>query len=340
MAGSFKDYFDKVGLNVDVDDLASAENETHAASNKAKITEKLRENVIGYDKVTGAPTYLDEHASRGIYNDIIGKDGNARWDSGNIEDARAREANAIRTKTMVDNDFKRSQGMSAGPGLQSGYTMGFGGYKRAGRGELLKSAAPDTARAIGENFKNSLGMATAQQKAQFKNSGVLGKGMALMGPVLGAATIFSTLANGDDLYDTMTFNLAAGAGMAGFTAGSRLAGSMVKGSSVVKGVSGNSMLQGGKMRLAVGAIGGAVGGVVGAGLVGGSMWAVSDLTSNKSALADMARGYSKLSSRANIEQNNRTLTMRQQALQQLSQSAMNDRASLLGNEAAVLRGVL
>ena len=54
----------------------------------------------------------------------------------------------------------------------------------------------------------------------------------------------------------------------------------------------------------------------------------------------MAKGYSRLASNAGIEQNNRTLTMRQQALQQLSQSAINDRASLLGNEAAVLRGVL
>lgn len=70
------------------------------------------------------------------------------------------------------------------------------------------------------------------------------------------------------------------------------------------------------------------------------MWAASDLTSNDSVLAKMAKGYSKLASNAGIEQNNRTLTMRQQALQQLSQSAINDRASLLGNEAAVLRGVL
>ena len=352
MAGSFKDYFQNIGFNVDIDDPASAVDNTHAAANKAKVTEKLREHVVGYDKITGAPTYLDEHAANSIYKDIINKEGTARWDTNKVGDASAREARAIRTKTMVDNDFKRSQGMSAGPGLQSGYTMGIGGYKRASRTELLKSAIPDTGRAIGENFKNSLGIATAQQKEQFRSSGMLGKGMSMIGPVLGAATIFSTLANGGDIYDTMTFNLAAGAGMAGFTAGSRSFGALVKGASkaentpgdLLKGITrvapGTNVLQGGKMRLAAGAVGGALGGVVGAGLVGGSMWAVSDLTSNKSILTDMARGYSKLSSRANIEQNNRTLTMRQQALQQLSQSAMNDRASLLGNEAAVLRGVL
>jgi hypothetical protein len=84
---------------------------------------------------------------------------------------------------------------------------------------------------------------------------------------------------------------------------------------------GLNQLKGGKMRFAGGAVGGAIGFAAGAALVGGGMWAASDLTSNDSVLAKMARGYSKLASNAGTEQNNRTLTMRQQALQQLSQSA-------------------
>ena len=170
---------------------------------------------------------------------------------------------------------------------------------------------------------------------------MLGKAGALVGPGLGAATIFSTIADGGDMYETMTFNLAAASGMAGFTAGNRLGGSFFKGAQTVKNeYTGLNQLKGGKMRFAGGAVGGAIGFAAGAALVGGGMWAASDLTSNDSVLAKMARGYSKLASNAGTEQNNRTLTMRQQALQQLSQSAINDRASLLGNEAAVLRGVL
>ena len=143
------------------------------------------------------------------------------------------------------------------------------------------------------------------------------------------------------MYETMTFNLAAASGMAGFTAGSRLGGSLFQGAQMVKNEhTGLNQLKGGKMRFAGGAVGGAIGFAAGAALVGGGMWAASDLTSNNSVLAKMAKGYSRLASNAGTEQNNRTLTMRQQALQQLSQSAINDRASLLGNEAAVLRGVL
>lgn len=330
MAQSIKDYFNSLGVYIDVDESKFPD----PASKRAVTLEALRNKKIGTDAITGADTFISEEQAKYLYGRYEAKQKSGKF-GGLINDIRTE-----RDFRRIENDFARSQGKAAGAGATSGYSMGFGGYRRADRGELLKSAIPDTARAVGENFLNSLGIATSQQRQQYKSSRMLGKAGAMLGPGLGAATLFSTIVNGDDMYETMTFNLAAGAGMAGFTAGSRLAGSMVKGSSVVKGVSGNSMLQGGKMRIAAGAVGGALGFATGAALVGGSMWAVSDLTSNNSVLASVARGYAKLPSNAGIEQNNRTLTMRQQALQQLSQSAMNDRASLLGNEAAVLRGVL
>ena len=330
MAQSIKDYFNSLGVYIDVDESKFPD----PAAKRAVTLEALRNKKIGTDAITGADTFINEEQAKFLYGRYESKQKSGKI-GGLINDIRTE-----RDFRRIENDFARSQGMAAGAGATSGYSMGFGGYRRAGRGQLLKSAIPDTARAVGENFLNSLGVATSQQRMQYKSSGAIGKAGALLGPGLGAATIFSTIVNGDDMYETMTFNLAAGAGMAGFTAGSRLAGSMVKGSSVVKVVSGNSMLQGGKMRIAAGAVGGALGFATGAALVGGTMWAASDLTSNNSVLANIARGYARLPSNAGTEQNNRTLTMRQQALQQLSQSAMNDRASLLGNEAAVLRGVL
>ena len=256
-----------------------------------------------------------------------------------------REESAIKDVTRIRSDFHRTQGnvgaSSMVGGASLGYSIGFSGHRRASQSALAGSAMFDTARALSENSLNSLGIVTNQQRMQFKSSGMLGKAGALLGPGLGAATIFSTIADGGDMYETMTFNLAAAGGMAGFTAGNRLGGSFFKGAQTVKNeYTGLNQLKGGKMRFAGGAVGGAIGFAAGAALVGGGMWAASDLTSNDSVLAKMAKGYSKLASNAGIEQNNRTLTMRQQALQQLSQSAINDRASLLGNEAAVLRGVL
>ena len=331
MAQSIKDYFNSLGVYIDVDESKF----TDPAAKRAVTLEALRNKKIGTDAVTGADTFINEDQAKFLYGRYEDKQKSGKF-GGLINDIRTE-----RDFRRIENDFARSQGKAAGPGATSGYSMGFGGYRRADRGELLKSAIPDTARAVGENFLNSLGVTTSQQRMQYKSSGVLGKAGALLGPGLGAATIFSTIADGGDMYETMTFNLAAAGGMAGFTAGNRLGGSFFKGAQTVKNeYTGLNQLKGGKMRFAGGAVGGAIGFAAGAALVGGGMWAASDLTSNDSVLAKMAKGYSKLASNAGIEQNNRTLTMRQQALQQLSQSAINDRASLLGNEAAVLRGVL
>ena len=331
MAQSIKDYFNSLGVYIDVDESKFPD----PAAKRAVTLEALRNKKIGTDAVTGADTFINEDQAKFLYGRYEDKQKSGKF-GGLINDIRTE-----RDFRRIENDFARSQGKAAGAGATSGYSMGFGGYRRADRGELLKSAIPDTARAVGENFLNSLGVTTSQQRMQYKSSGVLGKAGALLGPGLGAATIFSTIADGGDMYETMTFNLAAAGGMAGFTAGNRLGGSFFKGAQTVKNeYTGLNQLKGGKMRFAGGAVGGAIGFAAGAALVGGGMWAASDLTSNDSVLAKMAKGYSKLASNAGTEQNNRTLTMRQQALQQLSQSAINDRASLLGNEAAVLRGVL
>ena len=331
MAQSIKDYFNSLGVYIDVDESKFPD----PAAKRAVTLEALRNKKIGTDAVTGADTFINEDQAKFLYGRYEDKQKSGKF-GGLINDIRTE-----RDFRRIENDFARSQGKAAGAGATSGYSMGFGGYRRADRGELLKSAVPDTARAVGENFLNSLGVTTSQQRMQYKSSGVLGKAGALLGPGLGAATIFSTIADGGDMYETMTFNLAAAGGMAGFTAGNRLGGSFFKGAQTVKNeYTGLNQLKGGKMRFAGGAVGGAIGFAAGAALVGGGMWAASDLTSNDSVLAKMAKGYSRLASNAGTEQNNRTLTMRQQALQQLSQSAINDRASLLGNEAAVLRGVL
>ena len=335
MAENINNYFSRIGLSVNIDDT-----QTDPAARRALALEELKKNVIGTDSVTGEKTFITESQAKYLYDNHYNQ---KRSTSSTVN--KMREESAVKDVTRIRSDFHRSQGnVGAGSmvgGASMGYSIGLSGHRRASQSALAGSAVFDGARAFSENSLNSLGIVTNQQRMQFKSSGMLGKAGALVGPGLGGAMIFSTIADGGDMYETMTFNLAAAGGMAGFTVGNRLGGSFFKGAQIVKNEhTGLNQLKGGKMRFAGGAIGGAVGFAAGAALVGGSMWAASDLTSNDSVLAKMARGYSKLASNAGIEQNNRTLTMRQQALQQLSQSAINDRASLLGNEAAVLRGVL
>ena len=335
MAENINNYFSRIGLSVNIDDT-----QTDPAARRALALEELKKNVIGTDSVSGNKTFVTESQAKHLYDNHYNQ---KRSTSSTVN--KMREESAIKDVTRIRSDFHRTQGnvgaSSMVGGASMGYSIGFSGHRRASQSALAGSAMFDTARAFSENSLNSLGIVTNQQRMQFKSSGMLGKAGALLGPGLGAATIFSTIADGGDMYETMTFNLAAASGMAGFTAGSRLGGSLFQGAQMVKNEhTGLNQLKGGKMRFAGGAVGGAIGFAAGAALVGGGMWAASDLTSNNSVLAKMAKGYSKLASNAGIEQNNRTLTMRQQALQQLSQSAINDRASLLGNEAAVLRGVL
>ena len=335
MAENINNYFSRIGLSVNIDDT-----QTDPAARRALALEELKKNVIGTDSVSGNKTFVTESQAKYLYDNHYNQ---KRSTSSTVN--KMREESAIKDVTRIRSDFHRTQGnvgaSSMVGGASLGYSIGFSGHRRASQSALAGSAMFDTARAFSENSLNSLGIVTNQQRMQFKSSGMLGKAGALLGPGLGAATIFSTIADGGDMYETMTFNLAAASGMAGFTAGSRLGGSLFQGAQMVKNEhTGLNQLKGGKMRFAGGAVGGAIGFAAGAALVGGGMWAASDLTSNDSVLAKMAKGYSKLASNAGIEQNNRTLTMRQQALQQLSQSAINDRASLLGNEAAVLRGVL
>ena len=335
MAENINNYFSRIGLSVNIDDT-----QTDPAARRALALEELKKNVIGTDSVTGEKTFITESQAKHLYDNHYNQ---KRSTSSTVN--KMREESAMKDVTRIRSDFHRSQGnVGAGSmvgGASMGYSIGLSGHRRASQSALAGSAIFDSARAFSENSLNSLGIVTNQQRMQFKSSGMLGKAGALVGPGLGGAMIFSTIADGGDMYETMTFNLAAASGMAGFTAGSRLGGSLFQGAQIVKNEhTGLNQLKGGKMRFAGGAIGGAVGFAAGAALVGGGMWAASDLISNDSVLAKMARGYSKLASNAGIEQNNRTLTMRQQALQQLSQSAINDRASLLGNEAAVLRGVL
>ena len=335
MAENINNYFSRIGLSVNIDDT-----QTDPAARRALALEELKKNVIGTDSVSGNKTFVTESQAKYLYDNHYNQ---KRSTSSTVN--KMREESAIKDVTRIRSDFHRTQGnvgaSSMVGGASLGYSIGFSGHRRASQSALAGSAMFDTARALSENSLNSLGIVTNQQRMQFKSSGMLGKAGALLGPGLGAATIFSTIADGGDMYETMTFNLAAASGMAGFTAGSRLGGSLFQGAQMVKNEhTGLNQLKGGKMRFAGGAVGGAIGFAAGAALVGGGMWAASDLTSNNSVLAKMAKGYSRLASNAGTEQNNRTLTMRQQALQQLSQSAINDRASLLGNEAAVLRGVL
>lgn len=85
------------------------------------------------------------------------------------------------------------------------------------------------------------------------------------------------------------------------------------------------------------AVGGLAAGALGA--IGyGGFKLQTDLTKSDSNVVQMVKNFTTRENSVNIQDSQLTLTMRQQALQKLSSSALNNRGQLLGNEADVLRG--
>ena len=203
MAENINNYFSRIGLSVNIDDT-----QTDPAARRALALEELKKNVIGTDSVSGNKTFVTESQAKHLYDNHYNQ---KRSTSSTVN--KMREESAIKDVTRIRSDFHRTQGnvgaSSMVGGASLGYSIGFSGHRRASQSALAGSAMFDTARAFSENSLNSLGIVTNQQRMQFKSSGMLGKAGALLGPGLGAATIFSTIADGGDMYETMTFNLAA-----------------------------------------------------------------------------------------------------------------------------------
>lgn len=276
-----------------------------------------------------------------------------------------------RTIDYLRRDVKAARGEFTVRGGSNGYGFGWQGNRTASAFAHLGSGITHTGGLIGEGMANSVGIITKQQRQMWKTGNPLVKSFAVAGPLIGTYTLGSTMLEGGDMGEALAFNASAAALLPGFHFGKSLASAQ---SSYMAGlfsslktieqrgstagltfgaakhykagdllpdetVAAKDMIKGGKARLAVGVAGGILGGAVAYAAVAGSAYAAQDLFSADSKIAEGARKFTSLTSSANITQNQGTLTMRQRALQQISQSAMNDRAMVLGSESAILRSL-
>ena len=277
-----------------------------------------------------------------------------------------------RTIDYLRRDVKADRGEWTVRGGAKGYGFGWQGNRTASAFAHLGSGFTHTGGLIGEGMANSVGIITKQQRQMWKTGNPLVKSFAVAGPLIGTYTLGSTMLEGGDMGEALAFNASAAALLPGFHFGKSLASAQ---SSYMAGlfsslktieqrgstagltfgaakhykagdilpdgtVAAKDMIKGGKARLAVGVAGGILGGAVAYAAVAGTAYAAQDLFSADSKIAEGARKFTSLTSSANITQNQGTLTMRQRALQQISQSAMNDRQSILSNEAAILKGLI
>ena len=277
-----------------------------------------------------------------------------------------------RTIDYLRRDVKAARGEWTVRGGANGYGFGWQGNRTASAFAHLGSGITHTGGLIGEGMANTVGIITKQQRQMWKTGNPLVKSFAVAGPLIGTYTLGSTMLEGGDMGEALAFNASAAALLPGFHFGKSLASAQ---SSYMAGlfsslktieqrgstagltfgaakhykagdllpdgtVAAKDVIKGGKARFAVGVAGGILGGAVAYAAVAGSAYAAQDLFSADSKIAEGARKFTSLTSSANITQNQGTLTMRQRALQQISQSAMNDRQSILSNEAAILKGLI
>lgn len=217
---------------------------------------------------------------------------------------------------MLQNDaIKNKGGYTFNPGFQTNYS---GAPNVTGYGNNMKAFANHLGGfSAGEAYANAFGIMTPSQKAMMANSSTLGKLMYKSIPAFGAYSAAAAAFTGEDPFEYAGEQFAVGAAVSGYRMGSLF---------------GKSMLG----RFA----GGVAGGGILAGAVYGGFAAAGDLSSNESKIAHAAKKVYTKEVTADMFENNKTLTARQAALSKLSNSAINDRGLLLGNEAMVLRGAM
>jgi len=299
---------------------------SNPVAQRTAIIEALMQQSLGKG-IDGKDIFINERQANILYNELFDKEGRARLlGKNNHKDY----LNAFK------NDILRNKGeYTFGAGIDTTTGYGFSGNRLMSRKAHLAAGITDSGRLIKEGFMNSFMIPTKNQWMQMKAGGWLTKVTTAAQPLLGGYMLGSELLSGGDVSEALATSAMGTAGIVGFNLGKSFAGFGTKSASIV-----NGKIVGGYSRLALQGMFGVAGGVTGAGLVAAGYYGTKDMLKSDSAIAKASNSYAKAKAFGNVQQTQPILTMRQKALQQLSQSSINDRASVLGNEAAILKNLL
>lgn len=323
MAMSLEDFLSSKGYNITLDPY-----EDNYISKQAALIKGLQQHSIGKDAVTGESINLNERQAKVLSKEILQKHtGDLKLDGSYHDD--------ILKAYKVDVD-KNNGKFRMRAGIESTTGLGIRGNRLAqGVTPHLQAMTVDSARLMKEGFYNSVGLMTKEQKLQFKAGNALTKFTTVLQPAIGAYFLGSELLNAGDVGEAFAMSAAGTAGMVGFNVGKSLAGMATP-----HGLATGGKVAGGIGRLALQGVMGGAFAVAGMATVGGAYYAAKDMMDSDSAIASAANKFAKAKAMGNVQQTQPLLTMRQKALHQLSQSSLNDRASVLGNEAAILRNLM
>lgn len=240
-------------------------------------------------------------------------------------------------KRMVErNEASQAGKFTFGKSQAYGYGMGKEGSLKANRlvhmGNIGKHLNPLGGSAR-EAMLNSVGFLSRAQRIDMKATGtVMGKLEGAVIPLGVGYMSVRAMMSGDDASDIFASNAAIGVGTIGWRAGKALGG-------VLSSTSGAAAGSGIGRLAAMGGFG-ALGFVAGMGIATEGYAAAKDLSSNESGIASAARDIYRRESMVNTPETRATLTSRQRNFQKLSNSGLNDRSQLLGNESLVLKNLM
>lgn len=174
-------------------------------------------------------------------------------------------------------------------------------------------------------LKESFGIMNKQQKLLAKQAKGLGRITHNIVPIAAAGMLFSDMMDHKGPGEIIEDFVSMGGALHGWRTGSALGGALNIGQKTKF------------LGLGVGgAVGAATGYLIGAAVVGG----INDITTNDSGIRKFAKKLGTKESLVTSPDTRQSLTARQQSLQKLAKSGLNDRSLLLGNESSILAGLV
>lgn len=272
-----------------------------------------------------------------LTNDDIFQSSIRNTDIGNGGRLNAATMNAADTGYGMKQHLLHSGTLSAANprSLKYGYGMGWGNAWRASRTEHLYRATAvvnPLSRGNLSTMGEMLGRVSTRDRLNFAaNPSLVNRFMNVIQPAAVAGLLGYGMVQMQDPGELLTNFVAPAAAIYGGRVGLAM-GAMV---TPAKTAANWGLLRGAGM--ALGSTLGFTAGLTAASLVG---MGLSSATSNDSSIRKFANSLNKTEIYTPQFDNRQTLTARQQALHKLSKSGLNDRALLLGNEAAALRGLI
>jgi hypothetical protein len=222
----------------------------------------------------------------------------------------------------------------------SGGAFGYGLTKKqfdsATTGEHLRRALTFGTFGSGakrEDFANTMGMLTKEQKSMVAKGGALNRMFHMAIPAATAFGLGSTIMEGGDGMDYMADVAAPEVGaFAGWRTGKSMGFAVGKATGMRTGA-----------KFLTGVAGGVAGGVVGGAIAMGIADTIRSSADSNNYVKQLGGKANNVDLKMDFAQNESTishLTHRRRTMDKLSKSALNDRGQVMGNEAMILKGIM